>query len=500
MAASALPAETDLQAITTLRELLDFLEVPDGLWGSFLQQVGDPGHHVRLIAALPKTVIVQGAVQASTAAGAGFSAVQAAHVGLVWRTSRKLVHMWSGLPIAEFKDVDPWEAANSGNAPGATGADGGQAEGSPGAGALKDRVLKMSALVDQSDDSELAPATRDQVDQWMSAYVTIMGSPPPEEEEPSDGQLAALHRKTFILKAAPYADLAIFTPFGRKCQKAQKFRVYHPLGDGSYMMRELPGPQNLQQWLTSWRVDKVACLMLSISSLASLQIYEKAIERLVLQWPKCWGLIYQAEDKARAERLDKIRRRLMVDAAKGQVMPQDWDPDNPWTTCFRVLATDEEYWSEQVRHPAAAWTAAGAKGTPLAPAEQIALAHMPGGAEVVEADRDEGNEGGRKRQANRDKRLARAKRLRAEREELDRLRKRPWTPSADGKQQDQKGKGKGKTKDQAGTPLCFSFASGTGACGGVEPGGACQQKIKRAHKCQFCLSPGHRNSECPKQA
>ena len=72
-----------------------------------------------------KTVIVQGAVQASTAAGAGFSAVQAAHVGLVWRTSRKLVHMWSGLPIAEFKGVDPWEAANSGNASGATGIDGG---------------------------------------------------------------------------------------------------------------------------------------------------------------------------------------------------------------------------------------------------------------------------------------------------------------------------------------------------------------------------------------
>ena len=487
MAASALPAETDLQAITTLRELLDFLEVPDGLWG-------DPGHHVRLIAALPKTVIVQGAAQASTAAGAGFSAVQAAHVGLVWRTSRKLVHMWSGLPIAEFKDVGPWEAANAGNASSATGIDGGQAEGSSGAGALKDRVLKMSALVDQSDESELAPATRDQVDQWMSAYVTIMGSPPPEEEEePTDGQLAALHRKTFILKAAPYADLAIFTPFGRKCQKAQKFRVYHPLGDGSYMMRELPGPQNLQQWLTSWRVYKAACLMLSISSLASLQIYEKAIERLVLQWPKCWGWFIRL-------RTDKIRRRLMVDAVKGQIMPQDWDPENPWTTCFRVLATDEEYWSEQVRHPAAAWTAAGAKGTPLAPAEQIALAHMPGGAEVVEADREDGIEGGRKRQANRDKRLARAKRLRADREELDRWRKRPWTSSADGKQQEQKGKGKGKTKDQAGTPLCFSFASGTGACGGVEPGGACLQKIKRAHKCQFCLSPGHRNSECPKQA
>ena len=43
-------------------------------------------------------------------------------------------------------------------------------------------------------------------------------------------------------------------------------------------------------------------------------------------------------------------------------------------------------------------------------------------------------------------------------------------------------------------------ASGTGICANGEPGGACLQKIKRSHKCQFCLSPGHRNSDCPKQA
>ena len=296
-------------------------------------------------------------------------------------------------------------------------------------------------------------------------------SPPAEEEEPSENQLAALHRRCIWLKGAPYTDFAIWTPFGRKCQKAQKFRVYYPLGDGSCMMRELPGPQNLLQWLTSWRVYKVACLMLSIASLAALQAYEKTIERLVLQWPKFWGLVYQAEDKGRAERLEKIRRKLMVDFAKNQVMPDDWDQDNPWTTCFRMLSADEEYWNEQVRYPAAARTGAGAKGTPLAPAEQIAITHMPGGLEGVEADKDEGIDISRRRQANRDKRAARAKRLKSDREELDRLRKRPW--SAEHKPMESKGKGKGKTKDQAGNPLCFSFASGTGVCGSVEPGGAC---------------------------
>ena len=65
MAASALPAELELAGVSTVRELLDFLEVPDGLWTAFVQQVGDPGHDIRLIAALPKSVIIQGAVQAS---------------------------------------------------------------------------------------------------------------------------------------------------------------------------------------------------------------------------------------------------------------------------------------------------------------------------------------------------------------------------------------------------------------------------------------------------
>ena len=134
----------------------------------------------------------------------------------------------------------------------------------------------------------------------------------------------------------------------------------------------------------------------------------------------------------------------------------------------------------------------------IAPAEQIALTHMPGGTEVVELSKEQNLDGGRSRQANRDIRLARAQEFVSRQGRVRSTPKAPWV--AEDKTQSNKGKGKGKTKDQAGMPLCFSFASGTCACGSVGPGSACQQKIKRAHKCQFCLSPGHRNSECPKQA
>ena len=176
----------------------------------------------------------------------------------------------------------------------------------------------MAALVDQADESELNPASRDQVDEWNNACFTIMGSPPAEEEEePSEAQLAALHLRTWVLKCAPYTIFAIWRPLGWKFLKAQKFRVYYPLGDGSYIMRELPGPQNAQQWLTPWRVYKVACLMLSIASLASPDTY------------------------------------MLQDASLGR----------------RVLERAGQ---------APCGSLDGSRFTPVAPAEQVALAHMPG--------------------------------------------------------------------------------------------------------------------------
>ena len=96
----------------------------------------------------------------------------------------------------------------------------------------------------------------------------------------------------------------------------------------------------------------------------------------------------------------------------------------------------------------------------------------------------------RRKQANRDKRLARAKRIKLEREELDKLRKLGHGGQGAGSS---KSKGKGKSKAQAGVQICYSFANGSGPCGKL--------RLKRGpQKCQHCLSPGHRNSDCPKKA
>ena len=486
------PPWAQLTTITTVTDAVNWFGMDRVAWQLWVVQVGDTQDDLRLLAALPKSAVT-GACGLAAQHGA-FTVLHATQVGLVWRLARMVMSQRSGLQPQEHVDVDPWESSTS------TTGSGGTTTSSPtSTPGVKERVLKMATLVDQTDESELLPPTPMQVDSWLQAYINVMGAPPQEEEEPTGAQLAALNKK---LEAglSPYVDFSVWTPFERRSSRAQKFRVYQPLGDGSYLLRELPGPANLQQWLLCWRVFKAAALMLGAISLAALQGYEKTIEKLTSQWANCWGLIARADDTGRAERLERIRRGLLVDQSNGKPMPLEWDANKPWTACFNILAQDEKFWTEQVRNPAMAWMAAGSRGVPLAPAEAIARAHFPGvsqGADPFEVP-EENNEGKDKRkQANRDRRAAKKARAAREREELARLRSGGQTSNRDtGAPGGHKGKGKGKSKDQAGEELCYSWASGKGTCASVAPGGTCLAKTKRVHKCQFCLSPGHKNSDC----
>ena len=210
-------------------------------------------------------------------------------------------------------------------------------------------------MVDQGDDTEIGGASSKQVAAWHQQYITVMGAPQQEEEEPSADQLQALYHRTVVLGNAPYVDHAVWGPFGRKTTRANKFRTWIPTSDGSYISKELPGPENFQQWLSSWRVFEAAAIMLDLSSMAALALYEKAIQRLTRLWPSAWHLVVAADDKCRAEHIERIRRSCEVKRLAGKDVPTDNSEQKPWSACFRLAAADTAFWDEQVRHPAAAW-------------------------------------------------------------------------------------------------------------------------------------------------
>ena len=485
----------DALAVHVVPDLLRQLGVPDPLWDAFVSTAGDPGNDLRLVAAMPAWTIPQIVSTSTLASGERLTPIQAAQVGLVWRNARWVAHLQGGGNAEAFVDKDPWTPEAAAGPPDGTGAVSGTPRGSTGTGSTasgsKENVLKMANIVDQTDDSETKLPDAVLLNEWAQRYIAVMGAPPQEEEEPTDAQLAALHHRVKVQNQPPYVDFSVWLPFGRRVLKNQKFRAFMPVGDGSFVMKELPGPQNLQQWLVSWRVFKAACISLNLVTLAALLLYEKVIEKLVLQWPRAWGLIVQADDKGRAEKLEKIRRAITLDIAAGGTPPREFSEAEPWTACFRALALDERFWNEQVRHPAAAWLASGAHGSPKPPAETIAMAHLPGPPAGREDDDDRTD---RRRQANRDKRMAKRKRWAAEREELATFREQ--RPKGD----PGKGKSKGKGKDQAGQEICFSWAKAVGPCAGLPPGSECKGKIKRVRKCMHCFSPGHPNAECPKKA
>ena len=158
---------------------------------------------------------------------------------------------------------------------------------------------------------------------------------------------------------------------------------------------------------------------------------------------------------------------------------------------FRLLLDDNGFWAENVHNPALVWLAHGSKGPPRTPSEQVASLELHGGEQSLKVEKEaaQSQPGSttptRKQQANRDRRDARKKRLKADREELSKFRNDRGSGS--------KGKGKGRGE---GEQLCYAWNNGNPPCGGLAPGAACQGRIQRAHKCTSCGSPGHPSKQC----
>ena len=154
----------------------------------------------------------------------------------------------------------------------------------------------------------------------------------------------------------------------------------------------------------------------------------------------------------------------------------------PWSCIMLKVVEDHAFWAECVHVPAQhGQLRAPGEGQSCIASEASVLNSLAGGKDAQESVAEDSGERKRRAQANRDKRMAKKKRARDDREKPDNA----------------KGRGKGKSKDQQGKAICFSWSSSSGPCADVPPGGECQSQVKRIHKCRICLSPGHQEKDCP---
>ena len=132
--------------MTTVTQLREHYRLAEGLWNAFVARAGDPGDDIRLLAAMPPRAIAVACEAAEILPeGEPLTAMQATHVGLVYRLARRICWINSGGEWQEWVDPNPWETTRGDN------------EKKPVEEPVetqKTRKLKLSNILDQMDDSE----------------------------------------------------------------------------------------------------------------------------------------------------------------------------------------------------------------------------------------------------------------------------------------------------------------------------------------------------------
>ena len=199
--------------------------------------------------------------------------------------------------------------------------------GPPPAGKAEGRKVKFSALIDSTDDTEAAAATKDQLKEWYANYAALKHGNPLVDKEPSPDQLAAMHHRIVILGLEPYADFSLLTPHGRRMAKVLRHRSWLPQEDGSYKPVEVPGPDSYATWALCFDVYEVILLMLRfpraegmeaapfVVTPIAIEAYYKMFQELCKEFPDCWHLCQKAEDRCRAEHFPRLWRKLEAERA-----------------------------------------------------------------------------------------------------------------------------------------------------------------------------------------
>ncbi len=361
------PDPTVAAELTTIAHLRAWAGLSEEAFDAVTTSTGDLGTEPRFIAMLPAVIWREAIAAARIDLGAGprpLTPTETARAGVIWQVAQRLAWVGAGNEWATFAEVDPGLLPMATPAATTTTAVGAALATSPA------HKIKLDNVIGQGDETEVViqPATKMII--WNQNYIAATGGLPEEGAQCSLEQITALEYRIAI-GMTPYANFGVFGPYYGRAKRAGKFKTWIPLGNGTYLTKVLPGPENYDQWKASFRVFSVGLLSLQVATALALQKYGRCIEKLAHDYPEAWHLVAAAENKMRAEYGEIIRTRITRDITEGLPAPETWDATHPWIAVFELAAEDKEFWDEQVHKPASIWLQHGGKDCPLAPDERV---------------------------------------------------------------------------------------------------------------------------------
>ena len=466
------PTAEELQSFKTVEDICNWAELGDSTdedtnpRKTFLSSLGaKPTTKVRTLSAIPESAW-DAAISSWKVGDAAPSAVLLASAGLVWTAARLAAgvvqtrsqreataaaearHLEIKHEIAKLQASQP-------QAPSAASASG---------------QIKLSTVVDQGipTDRDITPLTESEVTSCYDVYRAKMGHDPRPDEDITEEQLAGL-RALFASGAAPYVDLAIWGPYGRRTQRKLKFSGL-VLGAGGLLHHiQLPGPPNLESWQAGFSVFCTGCIMLQVISVATLELWDKMIEEYSVRYgPSVWALLYQTEVRARSELVMRTKRagQTALDQAKAAGGTHPFNPKSPWDWVLRTAAQDAQFWRKELEEPAL-----------------LILTHVANLSEQVDGDAITDHQPPAKKPR-----------------ELARAFAPPPPPATKNFVRVHRQRDGLMTHNRRDFALCPDFQKGE--CGEMLRDCVCPRNPALRHQCAKCLLPGHGANRCgePKAA
>lgn len=337
------------------------------------------------------------------------------------------------------------------------------------------RKVKMATVASQVDDTEVPLIDEAELVRMYKEYEKIYGpgERPPKDCEPTTEQISAI---SHLLDNGlpPFADFAIFGPYGRRIERKVRLTGMTIGRDGNMRQVELHGPPNIGAWMASYNVLMTILLMKKAVDLGVLLKYRTHVERLHDRYSdRIWAVLYQAESRCRLELMDRLRREAVAEheatISAGGV--STFDVAKPWNTAWQRAANHEAFWREEVIEPG-----------------MLILTKVSGLGDMVDGDA-----------------LVKSSSAAASPREttVTPARMLQHNPPTASSQRPRKNNRTGRvheiqdgkyTRNRTGYKLCDAFQ--TGGCVQTNNGIWCGQSWDTTHQCNLCLG-GHGAHNCP---
>ena len=324
------------------------------------------------------------------------------------------------------------------------------------------RKVKLSHVIDQTNELEVAIIDQDKLRAGYTHYKRTFGSFPDPKKELTQEQLTALDA-LIGMDAVPYADFAVWAPFGHRIQRKVKLTGMVMGPDGKLQNIELKGPPNYETWEECFSLWQTGMVMLQAISFATTERYKETIKQYWTRYgSESWHLIYQVDVRTRLEKFERTRRKAEVakEEATRHGGGHSFDPGQPWQWVLDDVIDDAQWWRQELEEPAL-WL----KNKVASRAEVL-----DGDTPIASAQ----SQSSTKRKAS----------------EYDFVSNRF-------KSHRTTGDGSRLTHNRRNVKLCEQYQKGQ--CDWTVGGDKCGYRRGEAHQCAICLSPdGHGADSCTK--